>query len=127
MHTMRARNCIYLQRYRSARSFRQYAGRTCCRALQRRFVVYEGNAVLTTGEVALRLGVSRRRVHALIQGGRLKAHRAEPAELAFLFEECRIRSVPAVGLLLVYARDLEAVAERPNGYPKGRPRKSRDD
>ena len=88
--------------------------------------MYEENGVLTTGEVAIRLGVGRRRVQALIQGGRLKAHRAEPAELAFLLEACRIKSVPAAGLLLVHAADLEAVAERPSGYPKGRPRKTHD-
>ncbi len=88
--------------------------------------MYEETGVLTTGEVAIRLGVSRRRVQALIQSGRLKAHRGEPAELAFLLEACRIKSVPAAGLLLIYALDLEAVADRPNGYPKGRPRKTHD-
>jgi hypothetical protein len=45
--------------------------------------------------------------------------RAEPTELAFLLEARRIKSVPAVGLLLVYATDLEAVAKRPSGIPKG--------
>lgn len=88
--------------------------------------MYEDNGVLTTGEVATRLGVGRRRVQALIQGGRLKAHRAEPAELAFLLEAQRIRSVPAAGLLLIYALDLGAVVDRPSGYPKGRPRKTND-
>jgi len=86
----------------------------------------EESGALTTGEVALRLGVSWRRVLALIESGRLKARRAQPAELAVLFEAHRIRAVPAAGLLLIESQDLQAVAARPTGYPKGRPRKPGD-
>ena len=80
--------------------------------------------MLTSGEVAARLGVSRRRVLALIEAGRLPARRAIPSELATLLEENRIKSVPAAGVILVKAGDLHLVEDRPTGYPRGRPRKS---
>lgn len=80
--------------------------------------------VLTSGEVATRLGVSRRRVLALVEAGRLPARRAVPNELAILLEEHRIKSVPAAGVVLIEAGDLHLVEDRPTGYPKGRARKS---
>ena len=79
--------------------------------------------VLTSSEAAAQLGVSRRRVLALVATGRLPAHRAVPVELAFLLEAHRIKSVPTAGVVLIQTADLHLVADRPTGYPKGRPRK----
>ncbi|MBF6614578.1 MAG: helix-turn-helix domain-containing protein [Chloroflexi bacterium] len=79
--------------------------------------------MLTSGEAASRLGVSRRRVLALVETGRLPARRAVPIELARLLEARRIKSVPAAGVVLIQTDDLLLVEDRQTGYPKGRPRK----
>ena len=61
-------------------------------------------ALLTTSQVAKELGVSPRRVQALIKAGRLRAER--------------------VGRdWLIRPRDVDAVRDRKGGWPKGRPRK----
>ncbi len=83
--------------------------------------------MLTSGEAASRLGVTRRRVHALIEAGRLPARRAVPTELAMLLDAHRIKSVPAVGVVVIKAADLRLVEVRPTGYPRGRPRKPAQD
>jgi excisionase family DNA binding protein len=59
---------------------------------------------LTTAQAAERLGVTTRRVQQLIKSGRLPA---EKFGRDFAIEES----------------DLEAVKDRPTGYPKGKPRK----
>lgn len=79
-------------------------------------------ALLTTAEVAQRLGISRRRVGALIEAERLPARKAVAFELISLLEEGRIRSVPPAGVILIREEDLELIKDRPIGYPKGRPR-----
>lgn len=61
-------------------------------------------AAITSKVAAARLGVSPRRVRALIKDGRLPAQRIGRD---WLIEE----------------GDLERVRERPTGYPKGRKRK----
>ncbi|MBX3280712.1 MAG: helix-turn-helix domain-containing protein [Acidobacteria bacterium] len=58
--------------------------------------------LLTTSEVAERLGVTRWRVNALIKSGRLKAEKKGQ-------------------IFLVDARDLEAVADRKPGRPAKEP------
>lgn len=60
--------------------------------------------LLTVAEAAARLGLSRQRVHALIQAGRLPARRFGHA-------------------WAIAEADLALVTRRPTGYPKGRPRK----
>ena len=58
---------------------------------------------LTTAEAARALGIDRSRVLRLITLGRLPATRFGRA-------------------WMITATDLDAVRERPTGYPKGRPR-----
>lgn len=60
--------------------------------------------MITTREAATRLGVSLRRVQALVATGQLPATKMGRD---WLIEEA----------------DLERVGERPAGYPKGKPRK----
>jgi excisionase family DNA binding protein len=60
--------------------------------------------LLSTQEAAARLGVSPRRVVALIDTGRLPAIRVGRS-------------------WVIRAADLAQVADRPNGWPKGRRRK----
>jgi excisionase family DNA binding protein len=60
--------------------------------------------LIGTVEAAARLGVSARRVCALIKAKRLKARRIGHS-------------------WVIDPRDLAAVADRPNGWPAGRPRK----
>lgn len=62
--------------------------------------------MITTQEAAARLGISSRRVRALIDAGRLPAEK--------------------IGRdWLIKVSDLALLAERKAGYPKGRPRKER--
>ena len=58
---------------------------------------------LTTRQVAEQLSISTRRVQALIASGRLKARRIDRD-------------------WLIDPADLDAVRDRPQGWPKGRPR-----
>lgn len=60
--------------------------------------------LLSTAEAASRLGISTRRVVALISSGRLPA-------------------VQVGRSWVIREADLATVAERPNGWPKGRARK----
>lgn len=70
------------------------------------------------GEVAARLGVSNRRVRALIDAGRLPARLATPAEIALLLETHRIRSVSVMGVKVIQEYDLERVKDRQPGRPR---------
>lgn len=60
--------------------------------------------LLSTTEVAERLGVTSRRIVALITAGKLRATRVGRA-------------------WVIKSSDLAAVQERPQGWPKGRSRK----
>jgi hypothetical protein len=80
--------------------------------------------MLTSSEAAAELGITARRVLALIDAGRLPARRASPSEAAELLEEARIKSVPPAGIIVISEADLELVRDRRPGYPKGRPRKT---
>ena len=82
--------------------------------------------MITASEAAVRLGVTARRVLALIDAGRLPARRASPLEAAVLLEEARIKSVPPAGIVLIEEADLELVRDRRPGYPRGRPRKAQE-
>ncbi len=63
---------------------------------------------ITTSQAAEKLGISQRRVQALITSGRLPAQK--------------------IGRdWLIRESDLEVVRERKTGYPKGRPRKPTKD
>jgi len=62
---------------------------------------------LTTHGAAKELGISVRRVQQLIGDGRLPTVRAGRVHL-------------------IRPQDLDAVRDRPNGYPAGRPRKNPD-
>lgn len=62
------------------------------------------STLLTATQAAERLGVGPRRVLTLIHAGRLPASRFGH-------------------IWMVKAEDLALVAERPKGWPKGRPRK----
>lgn len=59
---------------------------------------------ISTKEAADRLGISIARVNVLIQQKRLPAQKIG-------------------GVWIINAADLPLVAHRPNGYPKGKPRK----
>ncbi len=72
---------------------------------------------LLTGDVAEYLGVTSRRVRALIEAGHLPAHRASPEELAQLILAGRVTSVPQHGIWIIVERDLALVQHRPVGRP----------
>jgi hypothetical protein len=74
--------------------------------------------ILTAGEVAARLGVSDRRVRALVDAGRLPARPATPAEIGLLLEMGRIRSVAVTGVRVIEEHDLERVKYRQPGRPR---------
>ena len=64
--------------------------------------------LLSTQEAATRLGISRRRVLALVSTGRLPAQK--------------------VGRdWIIQEADLDKVKDRPQGWVKGRPRKDKDE
>lgn len=66
----------------------------------------DSDALLSVTEAATRLGVSSRRVRALIDAGRLPAQK--------------------IGRTWVIREaDLAKVTERPQGWPKGRPRRQK--
>jgi len=60
--------------------------------------------LLSTVEAAARLGITPRRVVALVTAGKLRATRVGRS-------------------WVIKASDLAAVQDRPQGWPKGRPRK----
>jgi hypothetical protein len=74
--------------------------------------------ILTTGEAAARLGVSDRRVRALVGAGRLPARLATPVEIGSLLETGRIRSVAVTGVRVIEEHDLERVKDRQPGRPR---------
>jgi hypothetical protein len=74
--------------------------------------------MLLTRDVAAYLGVTSRRVRALIEAGQLPAHRASPEELSRLILSGRVTSVPQYGLWIVRETDLALVRDRPVGRPR---------
>lgn len=76
--------------------------------------------LLLTSDVAGYLGVTPRRIRALIETGKLPAHRARPEELARLIMEGRITSVPQQGIWIISETDLGLVQNRPIGRPSKR-------
>lgn len=59
--------------------------------------------MITTAQAAARLGITKRRVTALIKAGRLPAQKFGRD-------------------WMIQPKDLDKVKDRPQGYPKGKPR-----
>lgn len=82
------------------------------------------NTMLVVTEVMQLLGVTKSRVHNLIQSEVLDTHMATPKEIAELLESDRIKAVPLTGIRLISSESAQAALKRPTkrGWKKGRPR-----